>query len=103
MHLLLWIRTSFDDIGDYLTITALQGQNDKLLLAARKIRRATSNYFVISLTANDFSLASNTCIGKVRQVISYITLQNLHFTSCFSNSFLDLNQVKLSRNQVHGL
>ncbi|KAG6476646.1 hypothetical protein ZIOFF_065891 [Zingiber officinale] len=65
--------TSFDDVSDYLTISALQGQHDKLWLAARKIRRATNTYFVISLTANDFSLASNSCIGKVRQVMLYDT------------------------------
>ncbi|KAJ8476066.1 hypothetical protein OPV22_019793 [Ensete ventricosum] len=45
---------------------SLQGQNDKLLLAARKIRRATSTDFVISLTADDFSRASSSYIGKVR-------------------------------------
>ncbi|URE12418.1 tubby-like F-box protein [Musa troglodytarum] len=43
---------------------SLQGQNDKLLLAARKIRRATSTDFVISLTADDFSRASSSYIGK---------------------------------------
>ena len=41
---------------------------DKLLLAAKKIRRATSTDFVISLVADDFSRASNKYVGKLRQV-----------------------------------
>ncbi|KAH7682756.1 Tub family proteins protein [Dioscorea alata] len=45
---------------------ALQGENDKLLLAARKVRRATSTEFVISLSSDDFSRASSTYIGKLR-------------------------------------
>ncbi|XP_009380364.2 tubby-like F-box protein 5 [Musa acuminata AAA Group] len=45
---------------------SLHGQNDKLLLAARKIRRATSTDFVISLTTDDFSRASSSYVGKVR-------------------------------------
>ncbi|CAL9100787.1 unnamed protein product [Musa textilis] len=49
-----------------LMSAALHGQNDKLLLAARKIRRPTSTDFVISLTADDFSRASSSYIGKVR-------------------------------------
>ncbi|XP_073223915.1 tubby-like F-box protein 5 isoform X2 [Cicer arietinum] len=38
----------------------------KLLLAAKKIRRATCTEFLISLVADDFSRASNTYIGKLR-------------------------------------
>ncbi|KAE8100257.1 hypothetical protein FH972_018172 [Carpinus fangiana] len=45
---------------------AVSGDMSKLLLAARKIRRATSTDFVISLVADDFSRASNTCVGKLR-------------------------------------
>ncbi|XP_020097523.1 tubby-like F-box protein 5 [Ananas comosus] len=45
---------------------SLQGENEKLLLAARKIRRATSTDFVISLASDDFSRASSTYIGKLR-------------------------------------
>ncbi|XAR73856.1 hypothetical protein NMG60_11007964 [Bertholletia excelsa] len=41
-------------------------ENDKLLLAAKKIRRATCVDFVISLVADDFSRASNTYVGKLR-------------------------------------
>ncbi|XP_022751391.1 tubby-like F-box protein 2 isoform X1 [Durio zibethinus] len=43
-----------------------EGERDKLLLAARKVRRATCTDFVISLVADDFSRASNTYVGKLR-------------------------------------
>ncbi|XP_008784902.1 tubby-like F-box protein 5 isoform X2 [Phoenix dactylifera] len=43
-----------------------QGENDKLLLAARKNRHATSTEFVISLASDDFSRASSSYIGKLR-------------------------------------
>uniref|UniRef100_A0A2N9GMY5 Tubby-like F-box protein n=1 Tax=Fagus sylvatica TaxID=28930 RepID=A0A2N9GMY5_FAGSY len=45
---------------------ALSGDVSKLLLAARKIRRATSTEFVISLVQDDFSRASNSYVGKLR-------------------------------------
>lgn len=45
---------------------ALPEENDKLLLAARKIRRATSTEFVVSLSSDDFSRANSTYIGKLR-------------------------------------
>ncbi|KAE8664243.1 Tubby-like F-box protein 5 [Hibiscus syriacus] len=45
-----------------------EGERNKLLLAARKVRRATCTDFVISLVADDFSRASNTYVGKLRQV-----------------------------------
>lgn len=51
-------------------MTAEDG-NDKLLLAAKKIRRATCTEFVISLVADNFSRSSSTYIGKLRQVVSY--------------------------------
>lgn len=38
----------------------------KLLLSAKRIRRATSTDFVISLVADDFSRASSTYVGKLR-------------------------------------
>jgi tubby-related protein 1 len=47
-------------------LTALSGDVSKLLLAARKIRRATSTEFVISLVQDDFSRASNSYVGKLR-------------------------------------
>ncbi|XVE82605.1 hypothetical protein DITRI_Ditri16bG0018800 [Diplodiscus trichospermus] len=43
-----------------------EGESDKLLLAARKVRRATCTDFVISLVADDFSRASNTYVGRLR-------------------------------------
>ncbi|PSS31330.1 Tubby-like F-box protein [Actinidia chinensis var. chinensis] len=45
---------------------ALSGNASKLLLAAKKIRRATKTYFLMSLAADDFSQASNKYIGKLR-------------------------------------
>lgn len=45
---------------------AAEDDNDKLLLAARKMRRTTSTDFLISLVADDFSRASNTYVGKLR-------------------------------------
>lgn len=51
----------------YLGLTpALAGDMSKLLLAAKKTRRATSTEFLISLSADDFSRASNSYIGKLR-------------------------------------
>ncbi|KAH6807892.1 tubby like protein 2 [Perilla frutescens var. frutescens] len=47
-------------------LTPSEDENDKLLLAARKMRRATSTDFLISLVAEDFSRASNTYVGKLR-------------------------------------
>ncbi|TYJ14250.1 hypothetical protein E1A91_A10G105500v1 [Gossypium mustelinum] len=43
-----------------------EGEGDKLLLAARKVRRATCTDFVISLAADDFARASYTYVGKLR-------------------------------------
>lgn len=45
---------------------ALSGDMSKLLLAAKKIRRATCTEFLISLVSDDFSRANNTYIGKLR-------------------------------------
>lgn len=50
----------------YFGLTPSEDENDKLLLAAKKIRRATSTDFVISLVTDDFSRASNTYVGKLR-------------------------------------
>ncbi|EPS60718.1 hypothetical protein M569_14084, partial [Genlisea aurea] len=51
----------------YFGLTPSENENDKLLLAAKRIRRATSTDFIISLVADDFSRASNTYVGKLRQ------------------------------------
>ncbi|KAM3225667.1 hypothetical protein ACQJBY_058413 [Aegilops geniculata] len=45
---------------------SLHGENDKLLLAARKIRRAARTSFVISLISDDFSHSSSTYVGKLK-------------------------------------
>lgn len=45
---------------------AAENKRAKLLLAAKKIRRATSTDFVISLLADDFSKDSNAYLGKLR-------------------------------------
>ncbi|XP_015063959.1 tubby-like F-box protein 5 isoform X2 [Solanum pennellii] len=50
----------------YFGFTPSEDESDKLLLAARRIRRATSTDFVITLVADDFSRASNTYLGKLR-------------------------------------
>lgn len=48
---------------------AAENETDKLLLAAKKVRRATGTDFVVSLVADDFSRSSNTYVGKLRQVL----------------------------------
>lgn len=41
-------------------------ENSKFLLAARKVRRATSTDYIISLNADDMSRGSNSYVGKLR-------------------------------------
>ncbi|KAK1439152.1 hypothetical protein QVD17_04967 [Tagetes erecta] len=50
----------------YYGLTPSEVESDKLLLVARKIRKATSTEFALSLVANDFSRASSTYVGKLR-------------------------------------
>ncbi|XP_044511287.1 tubby-like F-box protein 5 [Mangifera indica] len=45
---------------------ALSGDTSKLLLAARKIRKATSTDFLISLVGEDFTKTNGTYVGKLR-------------------------------------
>ncbi|KAG8654650.1 tubby-like F-box protein 5 [Manihot esculenta] len=45
---------------------ALSGDMSKLLLAAKKVRRATSTNFRISLVGSDFCQTSNTYVGKLK-------------------------------------
>lgn len=54
---------------ELIKLTA-EDESEKLLLAAKKIRRATSTDFVISLVGDDFSRASSAYVGKLRQVLS---------------------------------
>ncbi|KAL9245872.1 hypothetical protein vseg_019472 [Gypsophila vaccaria] len=59
-----------DNVGStfrlYYGLTPSEDDSDKLLLAAKRIRRATSTEFVISLVADDFSRSSNAYVGKLR-------------------------------------
>ncbi|TMW87640.1 hypothetical protein EJD97_019679 [Solanum chilense] len=50
----------------YFGMTPSEDERDKLLLSAKKIRRATNTDFVISFVADDFSRASNMYAGKLR-------------------------------------
>ncbi|KAJ8549163.1 hypothetical protein K7X08_032870 [Anisodus acutangulus] len=50
----------------YFGLTPSEDDSDKLLLAAKRIRRATSTDFIISLVSDDFSRASSKYIGKLR-------------------------------------
>ncbi|XP_076939649.1 tubby-like F-box protein 5 [Bidens hawaiensis] len=50
----------------YFGLTPSEGESDKLLLAAKKIRKATSTEFALSLVADDFSRTSSTYVGKLR-------------------------------------
>ncbi|CAN8288616.1 unnamed protein product [Cochlearia groenlandica] len=45
---------------------ALSGDKSKLLLSAKKVRRATGVEFVVSLSGSDFSRSSSNYIGKLR-------------------------------------
>ncbi|KAH6559578.1 hypothetical protein KP509_1Z003500 [Ceratopteris richardii] len=50
----------------YLGLTSSLVDNGKFLLAARKVRRATSADYIISLSKDDTSRGSNTYVGKLR-------------------------------------
>lgn len=50
----------------YLGLTSTLVENGKFLLAARKVRRATSADYIISLNADDMSRGSNAYVGKLR-------------------------------------
>eukprot|EP00250_Pteridium_aquilinum_P016741 c23268_g2_i1 orf=1071-2342(+) len=50
----------------YLGLTTTLAESGKFLLAARKVRRATSADYIISLNPDDMSRGSNTYVGKLR-------------------------------------
>ncbi|TKY55832.1 Tubby F-box protein 2 [Spatholobus suberectus] len=50
----------------YFGLVPSENDSNKLLLAAKRIRRATGTDFVISLAAADFSRASKKYLGKLR-------------------------------------
>ncbi|CAH9119233.1 unnamed protein product [Cuscuta epithymum] len=76
----------------YFGLAPSEDASDKLLLAAKKIRRATSTDFVISLVADEFSRASNTYVGKLRSNFlgTKFTVYDTHPTS---GSAIPLNQL----------
>ncbi|KAK3009773.1 hypothetical protein RJ639_014291 [Escallonia herrerae] len=63
LHASLAVLYRSDGFG---SITALTGDASKLLLIAKKVRRATHTEFIISLVADDFSRDSDTYVGKLR-------------------------------------
>ncbi|KAF7828873.1 tubby-like F-box protein 2 [Senna tora] len=56
----------------YFGLVPSENENDKLLLAAKRIRRATGTDFVISLVTDDFCRASKTYVGKLRLLTGLI-------------------------------
>ncbi|CAM8934663.1 unnamed protein product [Rhodiola kirilowii] len=50
----------------HIGLTPTEFQSDKLLLAARRIRRATCTDYIISLASDNFSRRSSTYVGKLR-------------------------------------
>ncbi|KAL9327065.1 hypothetical protein ACSQ67_007710 [Phaseolus vulgaris] len=60
----------------YFGLVPSENDNNKLLLAAKRIRRATGTDFVISLATDDFSRASNKYVGLIFWVPSspYMTV-----------------------------
>lgn len=50
----------------YLGLSTTLVESGKFLLAARKVRRATSADYIISLNPDDMSRGSNTYVGKLR-------------------------------------
>lgn len=78
---LLFRCTLFENCN--FVFVALSGDMSKLLLAAKKIRRATCTEFLISLVADDFSRSSNTYIGKLRLVSHLSALIFMTDTLCY--------------------
>ena len=68
LDITIWLATRmpFAVLLIHKSTLAAEAESDKLLLTARKMRRATSTDFLISLVADDFSRASNTYVGKLR-------------------------------------
>ena len=82
-------------------------ENDKLLLAARKVRRATRTSFVISLVSDDFSHSSSTYVGKLKYASYYVDVCGMIVLLCRSylltSPLFLTNQAKLPRHKVHNL
>ncbi|KAL0325807.1 UNVERIFIED_CONTAM: Tubby-like F-box protein 5 [Sesamum radiatum] len=58
--------STISDADCLSSIAALSGEASKLLLAAKRIRKATKTDFLISLAGNDFSLTGDNYAGKLR-------------------------------------
>jgi hypothetical protein len=56
----------FEMLVSFVFSYTAENETDKLLLVAKKIRRATGTDFIISLVADDFSRSSNAYVGKLR-------------------------------------
>lgn len=54
----------------YVWFAALTGDKSKLLLSAKRVRRATGVEFIVSLSGHDLSRSSSNYIGKLRYVMS---------------------------------
>ncbi|KAL8152016.1 hypothetical protein V2J09_021824 [Rumex salicifolius] len=72
-------RTFINIMCCLFIVFAAEIENDKLMLAAKRVRRAASTDFIISLVTDDFSRASNTYLGKLRQVHIF---KGLNIISC---------------------
>lgn len=70
------IRSDSDCLS---SITAISGDASKLLLAAKRIKKATKIDFFISLAANDFSQTSDNYAGKLRYLLESCFLLSLYY------------------------
>lgn len=82
-----------------------ENEGDKLLLAAKRIRRATGTDFVISLVADDFSWACSTYVGKLRQACLLVDLLRLFIqlppVDVLKLSYDNILQVQLFWLKIH--
>ncbi|KAE8694022.1 Tubby-like F-box protein 2 [Hibiscus syriacus] len=63
-----------------------EGKNDKFLLAARKVRRATCTDFIISMAADEFSKANYTYVGTVTYELNVLRKQGPRRMHCVLHS-----------------
>lgn len=76
----------------YFGLTPSEDASDKLLLAAKKIRRTMTTDFIISLVGDEFSRASNTYVGKLRS--NFLgTKFTVYDTEPMNDSAVQLNQL----------
>ncbi|KAL3591999.1 hypothetical protein D5086_010639 [Populus alba] len=70
----------------YYGLVPSEGENDKLLLAARKIRRATCTDFIVSLVSDDFSRASNTYVATITYELNVLRSRGPRRMHCIMHS-----------------